>query len=290
MDLTLAERFALISFNSKESEHREVAKQNVLKILAVAVYLEENYNGTADKWNFNEKDIKVAIKKANKKALERTYAERLQNYQLISRVSSLLGCDLYFDKNIKLKTYVSNPKEFDCQLDLLKAEFLEEGPISDESIIMVWLLLESLCFFQVFSLYEQDKITKRITTLRNESTLAKALYPIELRSLWGTVSADFLRMKSHAAATETGKGLNFIFPFFERKQSIFIDTEGYFPNAEMRLKNVLDRISAQGHIYEVLRSGDVPIVKIDNVKYELLPEAIGGYVPIHGVRLRLYNL
>lgn len=289
MNLTLAERFALISFNGRESEHREAAKQRVLKILAAAVYLDEHYNSTSDKWIFNENEIKLAIKKANKKTLERTYFERLQNYQLISKVNSLLGCDLYYDKNIKLKVYVSNSKEFDCQLDLLKAEFLEEGPVTDESIILVWLLLESLSFFQVFSCSEQEKITRRMTKLRDESELAKRLYPIELRSIWSTLSAGFLLMKSQAATTETGKGLNFIFPFFERKYSVFIDTEEYLPNAEMRLNNVLDRITAQGHVYEVLRSGAVPIVKIDNVKYELLPGAVGKY-PVHGVRLRLYNL
>lgn len=290
MELTLSERFALISLNGNESEHRETAKQNVLKVLAAAVYLEENYDPASGKWNFNEEGIKDAIKKANKKTLERTYAERLQSKQLLSKVSSLLGCDLYYDKNIKLKTYVSDTREFECQLDLLRAEFLEEGPISEESIILLWLLLESLCFFQVFSSYEQNKITARMTGLRSESTLAKALYPIDIRSFWGTVAVSFLRMKCQVAATETGKGFNFIFPFFERKQSIFIDTEEYFPNAKMRLKNVLDRISSQGHVYEVLREGAVPVVKIDNIKYELIPEAISGRMPIHGVRLRRYNL
>lgn len=290
MDLTLSERFALIGLNGHESEHRETAKQNVLKILAVAVFLEENYDSAADKWNFNEERMKAAMKKANKKELERTYAERLQSKQLLSKVTSLLGCDLYYDKNIKLKTYVSDTREFECQLDLLRAEFLEEGPISEESIILVWLLLESLCFYQVFSVYEQNKITARMTSLRDESTLAKALYSIKIGSLWGTVVAVFLQLKSQAAATEKGKGFNFIFPFFERKQSIFIDTEEYFPNAQMRLKNVLDRISSQGHVYEVLRGGAVPVVKIDNIKYELIPGAVGGRMPIHGVRLRRYNL
>lgn len=290
MDLTLSERFALIGLNGHESEHRENAKQNVLRILAVAVFLEENYDPAADKWNFSEERMKAAMKKAHKRELERAYAERLQRKQLLSTVTSLLGCDLYYDKNIKLKNYVSDTREFECQLDLLRAEFLEEGPISEESIILVWLLLESLCFYQVFSVYEQNKITARMTSLRDESTLANALYPIKIGSLWGTVVASFLQLKSQAAATEKGKGFNFIFPFFERKQSIFIDTEEYFPNAQMRLENVLDRIASQGHVYEVLRSGVVPVVKIDNIKYELIPGAISGRMPIHGVRLRRYNL
>lgn len=289
MDLTLSERFLLIALNGHESEHRETAKQNILKVLAAAIFLEENYDLSTGKWNFTDEQMKEAIKKANKKELEQTYTQRLQEKQLLTKVSSLLGCDLYYDKNIKIKTYVSDAREFECQLDMLRAEFLEEGPVSEESILLAWLLLESLCFNQVFSVYEQNKILERMTSLQTESTLARALYPIDIRSLWGTVVAGFLRLKSQAAATETGKGINFIYPFLERKQSIFIDTEEYFPNAQMRLNNVLDRISSQGHAYEVLRAGSVPIVKIDNVKYELIPEAISGRIPIYGVRLRRYN-
>jgi len=290
MDLTISERFALISFNGKESEHRTTAKQCVLKALAAAVYLEEKYDSAIDTWNFNEKEIRYAIKKCNKKAMEHRIAEHLENNNLISKVSSLLGCDLYYGKNIKLKVYVSDTKEFECQLDLLKAEFLEEGAISEVGMIMVWLLKEALCFHEVFSVYEQDKIAKRMTELRSESTLAKTLFPIEIRSIWGTVAKGYLRMKSQAAATDTGIGLNFLFPFIDREQSIFIDTKEYFPNAEMRLENVLERVALQGHTCEVLRTGTVPVVKIDNIKYELVPEAVAGRIPIHGVRLRRYNL
>jgi hypothetical protein len=128
-----------------------------------------------------------------------------------------------------------------------------------------------------------------MANLCDESKLAKALYPIEIRSVWGTMVGGYLRMKSHAASTEIGKGLNFIFPFLERNQSIFIDTEKYFANAQMRLQNVLDRVLSQGHTCEVLSTGDVPVVRIDNTKYELVPEAILVKIPIHGVRLRRYN-
>ena len=55
----------------------------------------------------------------------------------------------------------------------------------------------------------------------------------------------------------------------------------------MKLKK---RLEEGGHIYSVVRYGDVPLIKIDNILYEAIPEAIGGRIPIHGVRLRRYAI
>jgi len=288
-DLKLSERFALIGLDGKESEHKSTAKQSVLKVMAVAIYLEDNYDSTTNTWKFDMNGIKNAIKTSKLKVIEQQTVKSLEKKDLIGKVKSLLGCDLYYDENIKLKEYVSDPKEFECQLDLIRAEFLEEGPISEDGIILVWLLRESLCIHDFFSNLEQDKLAIRMSELCKESSLAKALFPIEIRSVWRTIAMGYLRIKSQVALTETGKGINFIFPFLERKQSIFIETEEYFPNAQMRLQNVMDRVALQGHSCEVLRAGDVPVVKIDNIKYELVPEAIIVKMPIHGVRLRRYN-
>lgn len=272
-ELTLTQRFALLGLNGKESEHWSMAKQCVLRALTVAIYLEENYNSTADTWIFDTDSIKKAIKKSKRKVVEQQIIASLEKTNSIYKVKSLLGCDLFYDENISIKEYVSDSKEFECQLDLIRAEFLEEGPISDEGIIMVWLLRESLCIHDLFSNFEQNKIAIRMGELSTENLLAKALFPIEIHSAWETVVGGFLRMKSQFALTDFGKGFNFINPALDRKESIFIDTEAYFPNAKMRMENVLDRVSSQGHTCEVLRGGDVPIVKIDNIKYELIPHA-----------------
>jgi hypothetical protein len=288
-DLKLSERIALIGLDGKESEHKSTAKQSVLKAIAAAIYLEDNYDSTTNTWKIDRDGIKDAIKTSKLKVIEQKTVKSLESKDLMSKVKSLLGCDLYYDENIKLKEYVSDTREFECQLDLIRAEFLEEGQISDEGIILVWLLREALCIHDFFSILEQDKLAIRMSELCKESTLAKDLFPIEIRTVWGTIAMNYLRIKSQIASTETGKGINFIFPFIERKQSIFIDTEEYFPNAQMRLQNVLDRVASQGHSCEVLRAGNVPVVKIDNIKYELVPEAILMKIPIHGVRLRRYN-
>lgn len=97
-------------------------------------------------------------------------------------------------------------------------------------------------------------------------------------------------MKKNAIKTPTGTGINFIFPAIERSQSIFIDTEEWFPNASQRLDEVRKRLEENGHNYTIIREGAVPLIKVDNIIYEAVPEATQGRIPIHGVRLRRYPI
>jgi len=90
--------------------------------------------------------------------------------------------------------------------------------------------------------------------------------------------------------TPTGIGINFVFPIIERSQSIFIDTEEWLPKASQRLEDVKKRLQENGHNYIIIREGAVPLIKIDNIIYEAIPEAIQGRIPIHGVRLRRYPI
>lgn len=286
MELSLTERFALIGLNGKGSNHRNLAKLYVLKAIAVAFYLEDHYDAANATWDFDEDGIMKATKKSRMKEIENQIITRLTEKQLIKTVKNLLGCDLYYDNNIKLKDYVSDSKEYEHQIDYLRAEFLEDGPVSEEGIILIWLLKNALCMDEVFSLSEQKKIQSKISEISKNSALARKLFTIDMQSTGGSIATGFLCMKSRFASTPIGKGLNFIFPAIERKQSIFIDTEEYFSNTEQRLQCVINRVTSQGHSCEVLHKGTVPIVKIDNVKYELVPEAIVVKFPIHGVRLR----
>ncbi|MBE5967122.1 MAG: hypothetical protein E7255_09180 [Lachnospiraceae bacterium] len=288
-ELSLTERFALIGLNGKESEHWNLAKHYVLKAIAVASYLEDSYDSINDTWRFDSDGIHKAIKKNRMKAVEKQITAQLMKKHMLKKVKSLLGCDLFYNGNIKIKEYVSDNKEFENQIDFLKAEFLEEGPVSEEGLVLVWLLKNSSCINEVFSFPEQMKIDKKIGGLSKDSLLAKNLFAIDIRPAWGTLASGFLWMKSQFASTALGRGIVFIFPNLERKQSVFIDTEEYFSSAAKRLNCVIERVTSQGHSCEVLRASDVPLVKIDNIRYEAIPDAVVVKFPIHGVRLRRYG-
>ncbi|MCM1233885.1 MAG: hypothetical protein NC489_27580 [Ruminococcus flavefaciens] len=61
-----------------------------------------------------------------------------------------------------------------------------------------------------------------------------------------------------------------------------------FADPTQRIKDVKTRVTEKGHLFEVISTGSkTALVKIDNVYYELIPDAVRiYYATVHGVRLR----
>lgn len=51
---------------------------------------------------------------------------------------------------------------------------------------------------------------------------------------------------------------------------------------------MLDRFALKGHVVSVIRTGQTPLIKVDNIYYECIPTQVVVKVPIQGVRLRRY--
>jgi hypothetical protein len=168
----------------------------------------------------------------------------------------------------------------------LRAEILEDGAMAEETILMLWLLRESGCLYDLFSKVEMKRVETRIYELLEGNSLAKQVLPLSIHKSIETAVKNFLKIKKEVMSTPSGTGFNFIFPVIERSQSIFIDTEAFFANKEDRLRDVKTRLEDNGHSYTVIREGEVPLIKIDNVLYEAVPYAMQYRMPVHGVRLR----
>ncbi|MGG7058355.1 hypothetical protein ACQPUZ_08660 [Clostridium tertium] len=327
-ELKLSQNFSMIALNAQDSVNMTTIKKVSLHAIAAAVVLESYLDGyfeevdgklvlnksffdnpnvtlyqeTIFKPLFNEKeyireDLKWWLYKSSNlskkhlKALEIAMSDSLKGDDYIEEIPNLLGCDMYYQTaGLSLKEYRSNGNEYSRIIEGLKADVLEEGEISDESIIMLWLLRESGCIQDVFSKADLEIVYKNMYNLFIDNRFSKELYNIHIYHGIEIAVKSFLRMKKNAIKTPIGTGLNFIFPALERSQSIFIDTEEWFPNSRERFDSVKKRLEENGHIYTIVRLGDVPLIKIDNILYEAIPEAVRGRVPIHGVRLRRYPI
>ncbi|WP_312640337.1 hypothetical protein [Hydrogenoanaerobacterium sp.] len=327
-NLKLAQSFSMIALNAQDSRYMTTVKKISLRCIAAAVILEiyldggftqTGYNATLQKSVSEQSDIalyqetvlnalaykkgsvngnlKWWLAKASKlsmrklKKLERAIADFLMGADLLEEIPNLLGCDLFYDgAGVKIKEYRSNIEEYTRITESIRAEILEEGSVTDETILMLWLLRESACLHDIFSKNELQTVALRIYELRQSSTFAKAVFEIDIHRGIEIAIKGLLNAKKTVIKTSTGTGVNFIFPFFERSQSVFIDTEAWFSNSNQRLSDVKARLEANGHSYTVLREGQVPLIKVDNILYEAVPEAIQGRVPIHGVRLRKYPI
>ena len=318
-DLGLAQSFSLVALNAQDSLHRTAVKTVALRAMAAAVLLEAYLNGAFTKSrnalvlqkeapglpyrdavlnplqkNGGETgDLGQWLKKASAlpnrqfKVFEQAMAASLDALDLLDEIPNLLGCDLYYDSaGVKIKEYRSDMTEYARITETIRAEILEDGPVTDEAICMLWLLRESGCMHDLFSQNELEKVALRMNALYQGNALAKALFPVRIHQGIEIAIKSFLRMKKAAVKTQFGTGVNFAFPFLERSHSIFIDTEAWFSNAEKRLHDVKVRLESNGHIFTVLREGETPLIKIDNIVYVAIPHAVYTRIPIQGVRLR----
>lgn len=320
--LKLAQSFSLIALNAQRSLEMNTVKKVALRCIAAAVvletFLDDGFTPVKDKLtlrsdalakenvvtyqeavfksllpkNEGEGDLRWWLTRATKLSskklsmLENTIVESLKDLHLIEEIHNLLGCDLYFDSaGVDIKEYRSDIQEYTRITEGIRAEILEDGPVTEETLCMLWLLRESGSMHDLFSRNELERVSVRMGELYQSSSMAKMLLPFGIHRWAELAFKQLLYLKKQAVRTQAGSGLNFIFPIIERSQAVFIETEGMFSSPTQRIKDVVARLESYGHVVNVLRGGQIPIMKIDNVFYEAIPQAVIVRVPIHGVRL-----
>ncbi|MBU3143821.1 hypothetical protein [Clostridium sp. CF012] len=328
MELSFSQNFTLIALNAQDSLHLTTAKKVSLRCMAAAaifeLYLDHGFTMKEDVLTFAKKDLEHysitlyqetvlkailgrkenlsdtlphylahVTKLSNKqlKKIELIFADSLKGTDALEEIPNLLGCDLEFmTAGISMKEYRSNAELFTRVTENLRAEILEDGNMTDETILMFWLLRESGCLYDIFSKEEFKRVVTRMNEIFECNYLAKQVFPINIHKSIEMLVKNFLTFKKQVMSTPTGTGVNFIFPVFQRSQSVFIDTEALFSNKEQRLIDVLARLKQNGHTFTVIREGEAPLIKIDNFLYEAIPTAKQYRFPVQGVRLRKYLL
>lgn len=324
----LTQDFAIIGLNAQDSMRLTTAKRAVLYGVGAAtiieLYLDHKFFIQGDRLKLEksileeadlpvyqalvleplfrkddqvEEDLKWWITNAAKmpeklmKKVERALGDALAGEHRIEEIASLLGCDLEFKTaGLSMREYRSNEKEYTKQVEGLRSEFLEEGILTEETLAMIWLLRESGCLYDIFSNEEMKQVVVKINELYHTDSFVKTLFPIQMQDMLNKIASSLIKKKKELLSTSTGVGVTYAFPFFDRAQSIFIDTEAYAEGAVLRLAEVKSRLEENGHHYEVLREGSVPLIKIDNYLYEALPTQKIYKFPVFGVRLRRYQM
>lgn len=289
-ELSLHERFAIIALNGLQVETMTVAKKLAVRGIMAAQIL-ENYLNEKCLSKQVENDFKRILLSSKRKikSEEKRFTGELKEKGLLSIIPSILNCDMYYvTAGVEISEYLCDSDEYTRQTEGIRAELLEDGEISSEVIFLWWLMRESSCFYDLFSPLEVDKITQRLNELHLNSKIAKELFNLKLQRKTEQIYASYLKKKHKIFTTALGTGFLFVVPFFERKESVFIDVEQWFSDKDKRLSNVLDRFAQKGHVVSVVKTGDVPLIRVDNIYYECVPTQVVVKVPIQGVRLRRY--
>ena len=82
------------------------------------------------------------------------------------------------------------------------------------------------------------------------------------------------------------QGVNLAFPFFDRRQAIFIDMITLGTTPADRRRAVMQILREKGHCCEEVLRGEEYLLKIDNSYYKVWPYARKYQVSVQGVELR----
>lgn len=301
-NLSLQDRFSLISLNALNSTRNSTAKKVAIRCISAAGVLDrflqekEELTEDSDEYRSRLDALSVSLKEAAHlsssaaKELEHTVYTRLNNLGLMTEASSLVSCDLEFSSaGNKILEYRTDSDEYSRQTESLRAELMEEGNVFDETVCMLWLLRESSCFYDLFSKEEQKYLTSRINELYLNSLLAKTLLSVSIHNALDSAALGLFSKKKAIFSTQLGTGVLFQVPFMERSSAVFIESEELYCNAEKRLESVIARLEENGNEVHVIRAGTVPLLQIDNLYYECIPTQHKYYrVPVFGVQLRRY--
>lgn len=292
-ELILSQQYALLALNGQESLHPSVAKNAVLRAIAAARVLETELG--RDTNSFSEfsaalqKAVQIAktLKKKEASQIEQEVVNALKAEELLKEVPDLLGCDMDYDTSgIELKAYLSDEISYVRIKEGLRAEILEDGPISLEYAVLLWLLRESGCIHDLFSISEQSRVEERMTEGAAQDEQYRTLWKAEFHSIFEGVMNRFVKTKSKLFKNPYLEGVNLAFPYLDRRKSVFIDMVIWGTNVADRRAAAIEYLSKKGFTVEEIRIGSETLLKIGNIYYRIFPMTKTAYkVPIQGVNL-----
>ena len=293
-ELILSQQYALLALNGQESLHPSVAKNAVLRAVAAAQVLETEL-GKVDTSSFLEfsaalqKAVQIAksLKKKEASQIEQEVVNALKAEELLKEVPDLLGCDMDYDTSgIELKAYLSDEISYVRIRESLRAEILEDGPISLEYAVLLWLLRESGCIHDLFSVSEQSRVEERMTEAAAQDEQYSTLWVAAFHSILEGAMYRFVKTKSKLFKNPYLEGVNLAFPYLDRRKSVFIDMVIWGTNVADRRAAAVEYLSKKGFTVEEVRIGSETLLKIGNIYYRIFPMTKTAYkVPIQGVNL-----
>ena len=293
-DLTLSQQYALLALDGQESIHPSVAKSAVLRAVSAAQVLETEL-GKADVDSFSEfssalqKAVQTAktLKKKEETQIEQKVVNILEAEELLKEVPDTLGCDMNYDTSgVELKAYLSDETSYIRIKEGLRAEILEDGPISLEDAVLLWLLRESGCIHDLFSVSEQNRVEERMTEAAVQDEKYRALWEAEFHNVFEGFMNRFVKTKSKLLKNPYLEGVNLVFPYLDRRKSVFIDTVIFGTNVADRRAAAVEYLKKKGFAVEEIRVGSETLLKIGNIYYRIFPMTKTAYkVPIQGVNL-----
>ncbi|NLL75971.1 MAG: hypothetical protein GX235_01800 [Clostridiales bacterium] len=292
MNYTIKEQFALVALNGQDSKNNSLAKKAaIVGIEAASILQRLLMDELRDIDEFKvclEQELKGIKKISYKRSrmIESEIVAILKAEKALKEIPNLLGCDMnYYTAKIIMREYKSNEEVYQNITEGVKAIILEPGEVPEETLALLWLFRECGCMHDIFSIEEQKRVQERLIELAAENQLYKIILEQEFYSGKRQTYLNFLSWKHNLFKNPYLEGINLLFPFFDRKQAVFIDMVILGTTVKDRRENAMQFLRENGHSCEEMRIGSETLVKIDNGYYRIWPSSRSCKVPIQGVEL-----
>jgi len=290
----LPQKAALAGLDTLEANHYTQAKSAVLRGIAALTALEpllaEIESGEPIVFKEGLTKLIQQVKKLGKKELKEIEKETvltLKQEGALEEVPALIACDMNYETaGVKITEYRTSQTEYRKVVESIRAEILEEGEPSLESVCLLWMFRESCLMSEVFSSSEQILVKQKIGDISSQNDCFRRLFEAEFHSVLSNFSTSFLKAKKNLFQNPYLEGVNLMFPFLERRSAIFIDFVVLGTTVADRRKEVLCYLSERGHYAEEVKNGRETLLRIDNSYYRIFPMTKAAYhIPIQGASL-----
>lgn len=297
-DYTLSQQYAIVALDGLESLHTSTAKRAVMRGICMGQFLEtvfkrDDRTGCAGDWSVEATDMRMgldAAKRQSKKEaqeLEQEMARFLEADGVLEEIPDLLACDMYYyTAGVDMKVYRSSREVYLGITERVRAEVLEDGPVTQEAVCLLWLFRESGCIHDLFSIEEQQLLQNKMVGQMTEDEFCRTLWQAEFHNGMESLIDGFLRGKDNLFKNPFLEGVNLLFPFWDRRKAIFIDFVIFGTNVADRRLAVLTFLTEKGHYVEEVKYGTETLLRIDNAYYRIWPKTVSvSRVPIQGAEL-----
>lgn len=290
----MPQKAALAGLDTLEANHYTQAKSAVLRGIAALTALEpllaEIQSGEPIVFKEGLTKLIQQVKKLGKKELKEIEKETvltLKQEGALEEVPALIACDMNYETaGVKITEYRTSQTEYRKVVESIRAEILEEGEPSLESVCLLWMFRESCLMSEVFSSSEQILVKPKIGDISSQNDCFRRLFEAEFHSVLSNFSTSFLKAKKNLFQNPYLEGVNLMFPFLERRSAIFIDFVVLGTTVADRRKEVLCYLSERGHYAEEVKNGRETLLRIDNSYYRIFPMTKAAYhIPIQGASL-----
>lgn len=298
-EYTLAQQYTLTAIDGLETVHMSQAKLAVCRGIAAAKMLEHLLlTGESAGIGVLEKRLDETLKEIRNmgrktaRDLEREMVNLLEADGTLEEIQDLMACDInYSTMNMEIKAYRCQEDIYRKITESMRAELLDGGDVSLESICMIWLFRESGCIPELFSISEQNQLAGRMTDLTAHDPVAAMLWSTGFSRWTNRLSQNFLNIKREIFKNPYMEGINLLFPFLDRRQAIFIDFVVLGTSVADRRLAVLAFLSEKGHYVQEIPRGTETLLKVDNYYYRIFPMTrTYNRIPVQGADLvPVYN-